>query len=92
MVPTITNTALDLLSAAATQLQYELVEKSGMQYSIDDLRTVLVLWLQGSIESLCEEAVELCLTGDRTHASFNRDDFERYLKALQPTACILATA
>lgn len=92
MLPTITNTALELLTKAATQLQQELSERTGIQYSIEDLKTVLALWLQGSIESLCEDAVELCLTGDRTYASFNRDEFERYLNTLKPKACILATA
>jgi hypothetical protein len=90
MVPTISNTALELLTRAATQLQVEIMERKGLRYSIDDLKMVLTLWLEGSIESLCEDAVVLCVTGDRTHASFNRDEFERHLKALQPKACVIA--
>ena len=37
------------------------------------------LQIEGAIESLCEDACEVCVTGDRTYASFNRAGFEALL-------------
>lgn len=82
MVPTITDTALNALTQAASQIQAALLDYSGEQYDIKDLNEVLANWLERSIESLCEEACEFCVTGDRTYGSFNRDVFEAQLRQL----------
>ena len=88
MLPTISDTALNALSRAANQIQSALLDRTGEQYDIRDLNDVLARWLDSSIESLCEDACELCVTGDRTYASFNRDTFERLLSQV-PTVNIL---
>ena len=80
MLPIITDTALNALNTAAVQIQAALVERTGNQYDIRDLNDVLARWLEGSIESLCEDACELCVTGDRHCASFNHDAFHTALK------------
>ena len=80
MLPTITDTALNALSVAAVQIQAALLERTGDEYDIRDLNGVLARWLEGSIEALCEDACELCVTGDRHCASFNRDAFHTLLK------------
>lgn len=80
MLPTITDTALNALTLAASQIQSALLDYAGEQYEIQDLNEVLAHWLERSIESLCEDACEFCVTGDRTHSSFNRDVFEAQLK------------
>jgi hypothetical protein len=79
MLPTITSTALNALSASAVKVQAQLLEQTGELYEIPDLNDVLARWLEGAIESLCEDACELCVTGDRTYASFNRAAFEGLL-------------
>lgn len=89
-LPMISETAIAQLSKSATQLQYELIERKGIKYEVDDLSTVLVLWLQSSVESLCEDAAVLCVSGDSNYASFNREAFESYLSKMAPTSCVLA--
>lgn len=79
MLPSITDTALNALSLSATQLQAELLDRMGERYDLPDLNDVLARWLESAIEALCEDACELCVTGDRTYASFNRAAFERRL-------------
>lgn len=79
MLPTITDTALNALNASARRIQAELLERTGEWYQVPDLNDVLARWLESAIESLCEDACELCVTGDRTYASFNRAGFEARL-------------
>jgi hypothetical protein len=79
MLPTITHTALNALNASATNIQAELLERTGEFYEIPDLSDVLARWLESAIESLCEDACACCVTGDRTYASFNRAVFEGLL-------------
>jgi hypothetical protein len=79
MLPTITDTALNALNDAANRIQAELLDRTGERYEIPDLNGVLARWLESSIEELCEDACELCVTGDRTYASFNRHYFEDLL-------------
>jgi hypothetical protein len=79
MLPTITSTTLNALSASAVKVQGQLLEQTGECYEIPDLNDVLARWLESAIESLCEDACELCVTGDRTYASFNRAVFEGLL-------------
>jgi hypothetical protein len=76
MLPIITDTALNALNEAALRIQAELLDRAGERYDLPDLNDVLARWLESSIEALCEEACELCVTGDRTYASFNRSYFE----------------
>jgi hypothetical protein len=80
MLSTITDTALNALNASASRIQAELLERTGEWYEVPDLNDVLARWLEGAIESLCEDACELCVTGDRTYASFNRAGFEGLLQ------------
>jgi hypothetical protein len=80
MLPTITDTALNALNAAAMRIQAELLDRTGEWYEVPDLNDVLARWLEGAIESLCEDACEVCVTGDRTYASFNRSKFEGLLR------------
>jgi dsDNA-binding SOS-regulon protein len=80
MLPIITDTALNALSEAALKVQAELFDRTGERYDILDLNDVLARWLESSIEALCEEACELCVTGDLTYASFNRSYFETALR------------
>jgi hypothetical protein len=75
MLPSITDTALNALSQSARQLQAELLDRTGERYDLPDLNDVLARWLESAIEALCE----LCVTGDRTHASFNRPAFAALL-------------
>jgi hypothetical protein len=82
MLPTITDTALNALNAAASRIQAELLDRTGEWYEVPDLNDVLARWLEGAIESLCEDACELCVTGERTYASFNRAAFEGLLQRL----------
>ncbi|MEO0375425.1 MAG: hypothetical protein AAF329_12530, partial [Cyanobacteria bacterium P01_A01_bin.17] len=80
--PIITDTALNHLNRASSQIQAALLERTGEQYDVRDLNDALARWLDSSIESLCEDACELCVTGDRTYASFNRDAFEAQLRQI----------
>ncbi|MGB7414333.1 MAG: hypothetical protein WA902_09010 [Thermosynechococcaceae cyanobacterium] len=82
MLPIITDTALNHLNRAANQIQAALLDRTGEQYDVRDLNDALARWLDSSIESLCEDACELCVTGDRTYGSFNRDVFEAQLKRI----------
>jgi hypothetical protein len=79
MLPIITDTAINLLGKSALQIQDALLAMRGERYDIRDLNELLCKWLESSIESLCEDAYELCVTGDRTYASFNRSTFESLL-------------
>lgn len=80
MLPTITDMALNALNAAASRIQAELLDRTGEWYEVPDLNDVLARWLESAIESLCEDACELCVTGDCTYASFNRAGFEGLLQ------------
>ncbi|MDX2242358.1 MAG: hypothetical protein NW224_16865 [Leptolyngbyaceae cyanobacterium bins.302] len=82
-LPTISDTALESLNEAAIAVQSALISRTGEQYELVDLNEVLAKWLELSIEALCSDAVEHCVTGDRSYA-FNRHDFERLLKS-QPS-------
>jgi hypothetical protein len=78
-----------LLTESATQIQQELIDRRGIEYQIEDLKTVLSCWLQSCVETLCEDACEYCISGDRNLTSFNRDVFEKHLKEMAPLHCIL---
>jgi hypothetical protein len=82
MLPTISDTALNSLNDAAVAIQRELASR-GEQYAIADLNEVLSLWLELSVEQLCEDALFHCITGDRSF-SFNRLGFEAFLKKVEP--------
>ncbi|ABW30811.1 hypothetical protein [Acaryochloris marina] len=45
MLPTITDTALNALAQAASQIQSALLDYAGEQYEIQDLNEVLAYWL-----------------------------------------------
>lgn len=85
MLPTVSKTALRSLCNAAHQLQSELLEEEGQLYSVHDLNRVLIGWLSSSIESLSEDACDLCYTGDRTYCSFNREVFRQLLSQVPST-------
>lgn len=78
-LPTISDTALEALNEAASKIQSALVDRTGERYELVFLNEVLAKWLELSIEELCSDALEHCVTGDRSYA-FNRHDFERLLK------------
>lgn len=78
-LPTISGTALEALNEAASKIQSALVDRTGEEYELTALNEVLAKWLELSIEELCLDALEHCVTGDRSYA-FNRHDFERLLK------------
>jgi hypothetical protein len=80
MLPVITDTALNALNEAALNIQSELLDRTGDRYDIRDLNGVLARWLESSVEALSKDACELCVTGDRTYASFNRSTFEALLR------------
>lgn len=82
MLPVITDTALELLNAAALEIQAALLDRTGDRYEVVDLNEVLARWLESSIEELCLSACELCVTGDSTHGSFNRSHFKSLLAKL----------
>lgn len=84
MLPTISDTAINSLNQAASHIQSELASQ-GEQYAIEDLNEVLKLWLEISIEQLCEDALYHCITGDRSFA-FNQSGFETFLKKVKPQA------
>ena len=84
MLPTISDTSINLLDEAAAQIQAQLASR-GEQYAIEDLNEVLSLWLELSVEQLCEDALFHCVTGDRAF-SFNRSGFERFLKKVDREA------
>lgn len=90
MLPTISDTAINLLNNAASQIQAELASQ-GEQYAIEDLNGVLSLWLELSVEQLCEDALYHCVTGDRSFA-FNRSGFERFLKKVDGEARVTQEA
>lgn len=78
-LPAISDTALESLNDAAIAIRSALIARTGEQYELTHLSEVLAKWLELSIEELCSDAVEHCVTGDRTYA-FNRHDFDRLLK------------
>lgn len=80
--PVVTSTAIASLNDAAPHIQQTLIEQDGEQYALTDIEDILTRWLESAIESLCEDACALCVTGDRTHASFNRDVFQDLLRGL----------
>lgn len=90
MLPTISDTAINSLNNAASQIQAELASR-GEQYAIEDLNGVLALWLELSVEQLCEEALFHCVKGDRSFA-FNRSGFETFLKKVDQQAEVVQQA
>jgi hypothetical protein len=68
---------------AAEKAQAYLEQEKGVHYSVNDLKNVLVKWLELSIEQLAEEAMYHCLEGDRAYA-FNRAGFTQALEKLSP--------
>jgi hypothetical protein len=79
-LPILTKTAQRSLSVSAHKILEALIADKGEHYAIEDINDVLAQWLESSIEQLCEEACEMCVSGDRTHSSFNRSTFENLLK------------
>jgi hypothetical protein len=78
MLPTITDTALNAISEAATQIQAALAERDDY-HEVEEISLILSHWLESSIESLCDDALYHCITGDRSFA-VNRAGFESLLK------------
>lgn len=78
-LPILTKTAQRSLNVAAHQIQSALKER-GSHYDIRDINDVVAQWLESSIELLCEEANEMCVTGDRHNGAFNRSVFDALLK------------
>lgn len=78
-LPTISDTALEALNESAIAIQATLLDRMGERYELVDLNELLAKWLERSIEALCEDALEHCVTGDRTYV-FNRHDFTQLLK------------
>ncbi|MCY7282812.1 MAG: hypothetical protein LH679_05085 [Cyanobacteria bacterium CAN_BIN43] len=78
MLPTITDTALNAISEAATQIQAALAERDDY-HEVEEISLILSHWLELSIESLCDDALYHCVTGDRSFA-VNRAGFESLLK------------
>ena len=79
--PKISGTALESLNEAAIAIQAQLLDRIGEWYELHALNEVLAKWLELSIEQLCDDAAEHCITGDRTYA-FNRHDFDRLLTSV----------
>jgi len=77
-LPILTKTAAKSISVSAHKIQAALLD-NGDRYDIRDINDILAQWLESCIESLCEDACELCITGDRTYSSFNRSVFEDLL-------------
>lgn len=77
-----------LLYQAAAQVQQALLEYRGIEYHVDDLKEVVNNWLESCVQELCEGAAELCVSGDRNAASFNREAFERELNEQPALYCI----
>jgi hypothetical protein len=77
MLPTITDTAINALSEAATQIQAALADH-GEHHEVEEINLILSHWLESSIESLCNDALYHCVTGDRTFA-VNRVEFHKLL-------------
>ena len=65
------------LAAAVIQQHYE--QEEGTHYTLEDLKKVLVNWLEDSIEGLANDAMFHCIEGDRSCA-FNRSAFVSALK------------
>jgi hypothetical protein len=79
----ISESVQDAIADAAEQVQVHLEQEKGVHYSVNDLKNVLVKWLELSIEQLAEEAMYHCLEGDRAYA-FNRCGFTQALEKLTP--------
>jgi hypothetical protein len=79
-LPILTKTAQRSFSVAAHQIQ-DALKAEGQLYDIRDINDALAQWLESSIEQLCEEACEMCVTGDRNLGSFNRSAFSDALMA-----------
>lgn len=73
----------DAIADAAEKAQVYLEQEKGIHYPVNDLKTVLVKWLELSVEQLAEEALYHCLEGDRAYA-FNRCGFTQALEKLTP--------
>jgi hypothetical protein len=78
MLPTISNDALNSLNDVSTEVQAALAERDE-HHSVDEINSVLSRWLDLCVESLCNDAVYHCVSGDRTYA-FGRQEFEMLLK------------
>jgi hypothetical protein len=80
-LPFLPTNAQRLLNASAFKIQGALLDK-GQHYELADINDVLAQWLASSTEQLCEEACEMCITGDRHNGAFNRQTFENLLKTV----------
>jgi hypothetical protein len=80
----ISETTHTALTQAAQHAQLWFIQEKNEHYTIADLEKVFVSWLESSIESLADDAFELCITGDRLQGSFNRQGFEQALSRIQP--------
>lgn len=69
-----------LLNAAQQMHDYYL--KEGQDYSINDLLQVLTLWLEGTIETLADDAFSHCISCDPNYAC-NRVAFETFLSQMK---------
>ena len=87
----ISQSIYDSIADVALQLQLHYVINSGVTYDLHDLQTVLVHYLEGSIESLVDDLMFHTVEGDRAHA-FNRSEYERQLNKLQPMELAHQTA
>lgn len=74
----VTDTACNSLTMALEQLRVYFPE-----YSVECLQTVLIQWLELSIESLAEDAVFHCVEG-QNDISFNRRAFKFFLNKYVP--------
>lgn len=75
-----------ILFAAAKEAQAFYLAEHGEEYDIHDLVKAFSNWFRASAEELANDAMTLCVTGDRTHAAFNRSAFEREMKRIKPIA------
>lgn len=90
-LPILTKTAQRSFSVAAHQIQ-DALKAEGQHYDIRDINDALAQWLESSIEQLCEEACEMCVTGDRNHGAFNRNAFSDALIASPAIDLVMPSA
>ncbi len=79
----ISESSIESLNAAVSELQAHYVTQSGAAYSAADVQKVLTVWLEGAIEQLCEDVLFHTVEGSPAFA-FNRAGFESQLAKVQP--------
>jgi hypothetical protein len=79
----ISDSVREAIAEAAKKAQAHLEHEEGVSYSVNDLKTALVKWLELSIEQLAADADYHCWAGDRSYA-FNRAVFSSALTKLTP--------